>query len=191
MNGYAASDAQAVKDYYGNRLEAMLAEAERCGVSNTAPIKDKMLTKQDWALSNHLTVAQAQFADLQYWVQAEELEVTENMEVLTFAVEFLPNELHQQAIAKNPVATADILQQVIDQGTVKTMAVVAANPNATASMLDGLLETANKVMRCLSGGIRNMWPEPTTSDRKADGADELRTAVLRAQETCKGSTAAE
>lgn len=188
---YSDSDAQAVKDYYSDRLATMLAEAGRCGISNTAGTEHKMAILQDWALSNHLTVAQARFADLQYWVQAEELEITDSIEVLTFAVEYLSNEVHQQAIAKNPHATAEILEQVINQGTVKTMAVVAANPNATDAMLAGLLETANKVMRCLAGGIRNAWPEKTHSDHQADRADELRNAVLRAQESRKAKGAAE
>lgn len=188
---YSPSDANAVKEYFADRLATMLAEAGRCGVSNTAPITHKMMIQQDWALSNHLTVAQVRFSDLQYWIQAEELEVTDSLEILTFAVEFLPNDIHQQAIAKNPRASAEILEQVINQGTVKTMAVVASNPNVTDAMLEGLLDTAHKVGRCLSGGIRNAWPEKTASDHKADGAEELRNAVLRAQESRKAKGAAE
>jgi hypothetical protein len=188
---YSPSDAQAVKDYFADRLSMMLAEAERCGVSNTAPIKHKAAMAQDWALSNHLTVAQVRFSELQYWLQAEELETTADQEVLTFAVEFLPNQIHQQAIAKNPNATAEILEQVIKQGTVSTMAVVASNPNATDAMLTELLETANKTLRCLSRGLRNAWPEKTATDRKADGADELRKAVLSALESRKANPVAE
>lgn len=191
MSEYKASDAEAVKEYYAERLDTMLAEAGRCGVSNTEPIKHKAAMAQDWALSNHLTVAQVRFSELQYWVQAEQLETTDNMEVLTYAAEFLPNQIHQQAIAKNPRATAEILEQVINQGNIKTMTVVASNPNVTDAMLVGLLETAEKALRCLSGGIRNMWPNPTSSDTKADDADELRIAVLRAQESRKARPAAE
>lgn len=188
---YSPREAQAVKDYYADRLATMLAEAGRCGVSNTSPIKHKMAIQQDWAISNHLTVAQARFADEQYWVQVEELETTKNVEILTFATEFLSNEVHQQAIAKNPHTSVELLKQIVAQGSLGTMAAVAANPNTTDAMLEGLLEMANRTHGSVSGGLRNIWPEKTGADHKADGANELGNAVLRAQQSRKATSTAE
>ncbi len=188
---YSDAEAKAVKDYYADRLDAMLAEAERCGVSNTAAIKHRVAMQQDWALSNRLAASAAAFADLQFWVQVEELETTDNLGILSYAVEHLETEPHQQAIAKNPNASSEVLAEVIRQGTVRTMTLVASNPNMTDDMLTGLLDTAHKIAGSLSGKPLNIWPEKSAADHKAEGAAELRKAVLSALESRKESVDAD
>lgn len=191
MSDHKTSNTEALREYFSDRLSTMLAEAGRCGVTDTSAIKHKSAMALDWALANRLTVTQVKFSELQSWVQAEELETTADQEVLTFAVEFLETEPHQQAIAKNPNASERVLAQVIKQATVRTMTVVASNPNVTDAMLEGLLDTAHRIDGSVGSRPRNMWPEKTGADHRADEAEQLRNAVLRAQESRKANPAAE
>ncbi|WP_285249263.1 hypothetical protein [Pseudarthrobacter sp. efr-133-R2A-89] len=116
---YTEAEKQRVRYFYSDRLAVMLGEAGRCGAKDLEAIRDRVMIQQDWALSNHLTAEAASFADLQYWIQAETLKTTADMGILTFAVEHQETEVHQQAIAKNPHATPEILEQIIRKGNCK------------------------------------------------------------------------